>query len=132
MAVYAKGFRKLLKYVKDNYGNPEIMVTENGYGEDLGDQHHNVEVGTADYNRRYYHQRHLLSLHEAICEDKVNITGYFVWTFMDNFEWQDGYTTRFGLYFVDYKNNLTRHLKESGKWYANFLKQALPTKNSDL
>ncbi|XP_010545732.1 PREDICTED: beta-glucosidase 19-like [Tarenaya hassleriana] len=129
MAVYARGLRKLMKYIKDNYGNPEIMITENGYGEDLGENHHNLEVGIADYNRKYYLQRHLLSLHEAICEDKVNVTGYFVWSMMDNFEWQDGYKARFGLYYIDFKNNLTRHLKESGKWYTNFLKQELPKKS---
>ncbi|KAL0661356.1 hypothetical protein Bca4012_098193 [Brassica carinata] len=127
LPVYSRGMRKLLKYIKDNYGNPEVMITENGYGEDLGDLHNDVKTGINDHNRKYYLQRHLLSLHEAICEDKVNVTGYYVWSLMDNFEWQDGYKARFGLYYIDFLNNLTRHQKVSGKWYADFLKPGFPT-----
>ncbi|KAL0704176.1 hypothetical protein Bca4012_070601 [Brassica carinata] len=84
--------RKLVKYIKDRYGNPEIIITENGYGEDLGVKDTDHSVALNDHNRKYYHQRHLLALHQAICEDKVNVTSYFVWSLMDNFEWQDGYT----------------------------------------
>ncbi|KAF3509026.1 hypothetical protein F2Q69_00003164 [Brassica cretica] len=124
LPVYARGFRSLLKYIKDKYANPEIMIMENGYGEELGATD-SVEVGTADHNRKYYIQRHLLSLNEAICIDKVNVTGYFVWSLMDNFEWQDGYKNRFGLYYVDFKNNLARHVKESGKYYKEFLSQGV-------
>ncbi|XP_059637701.1 raucaffricine-O-beta-D-glucosidase-like [Cornus florida] len=57
-----------------------------------------------------------------LSEDKVNVIGYFVWSLMDNFEWGDGYLTRFGLIYVDYKNNLARHPKDSTLWYMNFLK----------
>ncbi|CAE5960026.1 unnamed protein product [Arabidopsis arenosa] len=125
--VYSKGMRYLLKYIKDNYGDPEIIITENGYGEDLGEKHNDVDFGTQDHNRKYYLQRHLLSMHDAICQDKVNVTGYFVWSLMDNFEWQDGYKARFGLYYIDFQNNLTRHQKVSGKWYSDFLEPKFPT-----
>ena len=57
--------------------------------------------------------------------DKVNVTGYFVWSLLDNFEWQDGYKNRFGLYYIDFKNNLTRYEKESGKYYKEFLSQGV-------
>lgn len=57
--------------------------------------------------------------------DKVNVTGYFVWSLLDNFEWQDGYKNRFGLYYIDFKNNLTRYEKESGKYYKDFLSQGV-------
>ncbi|KAG7600324.1 Glycoside hydrolase superfamily [Arabidopsis suecica] len=132
MGVYAKGMRYLLKYIKEQYEDPEIIITENGYGEDLKEHHNDIKKGTEDINRKYYLQRHLLSLHDAICDDKVNVTGYFVWSLMDNFEWQDGYNSRFGLYFIDFKNNLTRHQKESGKWYSNFLKPGYNPKNDEL
>ncbi|CAA7013711.1 unnamed protein product [Microthlaspi erraticum] len=125
--VYSKGLRKLLKYIKENYEDPEILIAENGYGDDLGEYHNDLTHGTNDHNRKYYLQRHLLSLHEAICDDKVNVTGYFVWSLMDNFEWQDGYKSRFGLYYIDFQNNLTRHQKLSGKWYSEFLKPGFPT-----
>ncbi|CAA7042567.1 unnamed protein product [Microthlaspi erraticum] len=119
--VYANGLRSLLKYIKDKYNNPEIIITENGYGEDLGEHDTSLVVALSDEHRKYYIQKHLLSLNQAICEDKINVTGYFLWSLMDNFEWQDGYNARFGLYYVDYKNNLTRHEKKSAQWYSNFL-----------
>ncbi|KAL0716349.1 hypothetical protein Bca4012_065671 [Brassica carinata] len=122
MEVYSKGLRNLLKYIKDKYANPEIMIMENGYGDILGDTD-SVKNGTADHNRKYYLQRHLLSMYEAICIDKVNVTGYFIWSLLDNFEWQDGYKNRFGLYYIDFKNNLTRHEKESAKYYKEFLSE---------
>ncbi|CAN8268861.1 unnamed protein product [Cochlearia groenlandica] len=122
MSVYAAGLRKLLKYIKERYGNPEIIITENGYGEDLGDKDDDHNVALNDHNRKYYLQRHLLTLNQAICEDKVNVTGYFLWSLLDNFEWQDGYTARFGIYYIDFKNNLTRMEKESARWYRQFLK----------
>ncbi|KAG2268338.1 hypothetical protein Bca52824_062893 [Brassica carinata] len=64
--VYAADLRKLVKYIKDRYGNPEIIITENGYGEDLGVKDTDHSVALNDHNRKYYHQRHLLALHQAI------------------------------------------------------------------
>ncbi|XP_010543891.1 PREDICTED: beta-glucosidase 23-like [Tarenaya hassleriana] len=95
----------------------------------LGADDENPKVAQADYNRKYYHQRHLLGLREAICDYKVNVTGYFAWSLYDNFEWQDGYGVRFGLYHIDYKNNLTRTPKVSGLWYRDFLKRETAPSN---
>jgi len=64
-------------------------------------------------------------MYKICSEDKVNVTGYFVWSLMDNFEWQDGFKNRFGLYYIDYKNNLTRHEKVSGKYYREFLSEGV-------
>ncbi|KFK38313.1 hypothetical protein AALP_AA3G097500 [Arabis alpina] len=124
MPIYSRGFREILKHVKDTYGNPEVIIKENGYGEFLKEED-SVEVGTKDYNRMYYLQRHLLAMYEAICIDKVNVTGYFFWSLVDNFEWDNGYKSRFGLYYIDYKKNLKRHEKESAKYYREFLSQGV-------
>ncbi|KAG8363565.1 hypothetical protein BUALT_Bualt19G0035700 [Buddleja alternifolia] len=53
----------------------------------------------------------------------VNVKGLFAWSFLDNFEWGSGYTQRFGLYYVDYKNGLKRIPKRSAIWFKNSLKQ---------
>ncbi|CAA7041605.1 unnamed protein product [Microthlaspi erraticum] len=106
------------------YWKQDSLIHWEGYGEILGDKD-SVEVGTKDTNRKYYLQRHLLSMHEAICTHKVNVTGYFTWSLLDNFEWQDGYKTRFGLYYIDFKNNLTRHEKLSAKYYKDFLSKGI-------
>lgn len=55
------------------------------------------------------------------CRDGVNVKGFFAWSLMDSFEWNAGYTSRFGLIYVDYKNNLKRLPKESSKWFTKFL-----------
>ena len=55
--------------------------------------------------------------------DGVNVKGYFAWSLLDNFEWGSGYTVRFGINFVDYKNGLKRHPKLSAHWFKNFLKK---------
>ena len=54
--------------------------------------------------------------------DGVDVRGYFVWSLLDNFEWAQGYTKRFGLVYVDYKNGLSRHPKSSAYWFLRFLK----------
>lgn len=54
--------------------------------------------------------------------DGVDIRGYFAWSLLDNFEWAQGYTKRFGLVYVDYKNGLKRHPKSSARWFSRFLK----------
>ena len=55
----------------------------------------------------------------------MNVQGYFAWSLLDNFEWQDGYTLRFGINFVDFKNNLKRYPKLSARWFRKFLAKKL-------
>ena len=53
----------------------------------------------------------------------VNVKGYFVWSFLDDFEWNAGFTVRFGLNYVDYKNCLKRYPKHSAYWFKKFLQK---------
>ena len=64
----------------------------------------------------------IFGLHGEISQDGCNVKGYFVWSLLDNWEWAAGYTSRFGLYFVDYKDNQKRYPKQSVQWFKNFLK----------
>lgn len=51
----------------------------------------------------------------------ANVKGYFAWSYFDDFEWDAGYTVRFGMIYVDFKNNLKRYFKKSAFWYRRFL-----------
>lgn len=51
----------------------------------------------------------------------VKVKGYFGWSFLDNFEWDDGFAVRFGMVYVDYKDGLERSLKKSATWFKEFL-----------
>jgi beta-glucosidase/6-phospho-beta-glucosidase/beta-galactosidase len=53
--------------------------------------------------------------------NEVNVRGYFAWSLLDNFEWGDGYTVRFGIIHVDYEDGLKRYPKNSAKWFKKFL-----------
>ncbi|KAL0311825.1 UNVERIFIED_CONTAM: Oleuropein beta-glucosidase [Sesamum radiatum] len=75
-----------------------------------------------------YHQDHLAYILKAM-QDKdcpVDVRGYFVWSWSDNYEWTEGYSVRFGLIYVDFMNNLTRYPKHSAIWFTNFLTRINP------
>lgn len=114
------GIRKLMNYIKDKYRNPLVIITENGMDEP-NKSHIALNVALQDDRRITYHRDYLSNLSAAIREDNCNIKGYFVWSLLDNWEWNSGYTVRFGLYHVDFKNNLTRTAKSSAKWFKSML-----------
>ncbi|CAN1339270.1 Putative beta-glucosidase 41 [Linum perenne] len=107
------GIRKLMNHVKDKYGNPLAIVTENGM-DDPNSPFISREKALQDEKRIEYHRDYLSNLSASIREDKCNVGGYFIWSLLDNWEWNSGYTVRFGLYYVDYSHNLTRIPKASG------------------
>ncbi|PWA69456.1 hypothetical protein CTI12_AA290770 [Artemisia annua] len=74
-----------------------------------------------DKLRVAYFKGYLASVSLAIKEGS-DVRGYFAWSLLDNFEWHQGYTKRFGLIYVDYKNGLARHPKSSAYWFQRFLK----------
>ncbi|VAI19003.1 unnamed protein product [Triticum turgidum subsp. durum] len=118
--VYPPGIHELMLYAKRRYGNPPVYVMENGIDEG-NNSSLPIREALKDPARINYHYKHLLFLNLAI-KQKVNIKGYFSWTFMDCFEWGDGYKDRFGLIYVD-RNTLKRYPKESSKWMGRFLKK---------
>ncbi|XP_022154099.1 beta-glucosidase 10-like [Momordica charantia] len=117
LAVYPKGLKELLIYIKNNYKNPIIYITENGY---LDYNSHHVQDLIRDKCRVKYFHDHLYNLHEAI-KAGVRVNGYFAWSLLDNFEWASGYTLRFGLTYIDFEHHSLRMPKDSARWFNNFL-----------
>jgi beta-glucosidase len=105
------------RFAHEVYGAKAIYIAENGCGYD-DDVVADGEV--LDLHRRDYLRNYLRELHQAVT-DGVPVRGYFLWSFMDNFEWQDGYTRRFGIVHVDYKTQ-RRTPKLSARWYASVIK----------
>ncbi|CAL9778317.1 unnamed protein product [Musa acuminata subsp. burmannicoides] len=117
--VYPHGMKELLLHMKKRYQNPHIYITENGTCE-LDNPKLPLEEALEDQFRIDYLSVHLAEVRQAIRQG-VCVKGYFAWALTDNFEWEQGYTQRFGLTYIDYDNNLNRHLKSSAHWYTRFL-----------
>ncbi|XXG82590.1 hypothetical protein AAC387_Pa10g0504 [Persea americana] len=115
------GMRKAMNYLKSHYGNPPVIVIENGVDE-INEPQKSLQEALEDQKRIDYHKDYLSNLLLAIKEDGCNVTGYFAWSLLDNWEWSSGFTVRFGLHFVDYKSpTLTRYAKKSALWFSDFL-----------
>ncbi|CAN1856466.1 Beta-glucosidase 44 [Linum perenne] len=72
-----------------------------------------------DTVRVNYYKGYLQQLQKAV-DDGANVVGYFAWSLLDNFEWLSGYTSRFGIVYVDY-GNLKRYPKMSAYWFQKML-----------
>ena len=116
-AIDAQGLHDTLLRVRDAYtGTLPLIVSENGASfRDYVDP----EGRCRDSERIDYLQQHLQAAHRAIA-DGVPLKGYFVWSLLDNFEWDSGYRERFGLVHVDYATQ-TRTPKESFGWFAGVI-----------
>ncbi|WP_067518725.1 GH1 family beta-glucosidase [Endozoicomonas ascidiicola] len=115
--VYPDGLTDLLVGLNDRYELPPIYITENGMAsDDL------IEDGRVnDEQRVRYFDSHLNALDQSIRKG-VNVAGYFAWSLMDNFEWAEGYSKRFGMVFVDYETQ-ARTLKNSAVSYRQLLSE---------
>ncbi|XP_075985448.1 myrosinase 1-like [Anticarsia gemmatalis] len=109
-----EGARRQMAWLKKNYDDMKILITENGYP-NLG--------GLDDHDRIAFYQALFKQLILAIKEDGINLTHYTAWALMDNFEWTNGYSVKYGLYQVDFADPLrTRTARASARYYANVIK----------
>ncbi|CAL4929768.1 unnamed protein product [Urochloa decumbens] len=118
--IVPSGMRSLMNYVKDRYNSPPIYITENGM-DDGNSPFTSLKDALKDSKRIKYHNDYLTNLAASIKEDGCDVRGYFAWSLLDNWEWTAGYSSRFGLYFVDYKDNLKRYPKSSVQWFKTLL-----------
>jgi beta-glucosidase len=114
--VYPEGLYEVLVRLHRDYGAPSLYVTENG-GAFPDVRGHDGQV--RDSVRIDYLERYLAAVARAGAEG-VPVRGYFVWSLLDNFEWAQGYSQRFGLVYVDYAT-LERVPKSSFYWYRDLI-----------
>lgn len=116
--VVPDGLREALVRLHDEYGDrlPPVFVTENGCAYD---DEPDATGAVHDPERIAYLDAHLGAIAQAVAEG-VDVRGYFTWSLMDNFEWAEGYTKRFGLVHVDYATQ-KRTRKDSFGWYRDVI-----------
>lgn len=111
----ASALSQLLQSLNHSYPLPPCYITENG----AAFNQQPVDGVVDDQNRIDYLSGHIQAVAQAM-QQGVDIRGYFAWSLMDNFEWAEGYSMRFGLVHVDYQTQ-KRVLKNSAKWYRQLI-----------
>ena len=115
-SVEPDSLRSVLARISSEFTTLPIYVTENGASyDDYADPNGSVN----DWPRVEYFSGYLAAAAEAIREG-VNLQGYYAWSFLDNFEWAEGYSKRFGLVYVDYPTQ-KRIPKQSALWYRQLI-----------
>jgi beta-glucosidase len=107
-----EGLHRIIMQAHERYKLPAIYITENGASfDDVVD-----DGAVHDAERTSYLKSHIAAVLQAR-DEGVPVQGYFVWSFMDNFEWGLGFSKRFGIVRVDYETQ-ERTIKDSGHWYS--------------
>ncbi|XP_004527161.1 myrosinase 1 [Ceratitis capitata] len=107
-----QGLEDILKWIRDNYNNVEVYITENGWSDD---------GALNDTDRVTYLKSHLQAVLNAI-NDGCNVTHYSHWSLIDNFEWNMGFTEKFGLYYLNMTSeNKERVAKNSAHYYRSVI-----------
>ncbi|PRY83334.1 glycoside hydrolase family 1 protein [Alkalibacterium olivapovliticus] len=118
--IYEQGIYDIMINLKDNYGNIDSFISENGMG--VQDEGRFLKDGRIQDDYRIdFIKGHLKWLHKA-AEEGCNVKGYHLWTFMDNWSWMNAYKNRYGFYSVDLKTG-ERTAKKSAFWFADVSNQ---------
>jgi beta-glucosidase len=113
LEIWPRGMYDLVTQISREYNHPVIEISENGCCYlDAPDETGRVP----DARRIAFHRQILAELARAI-SDGAKVRAYHAWTLVDNFEWADGYTQRYGLTYVDFRSQ-KRTVKDSGLWYG--------------
>lgn len=132
LEIWPRGMYDLVTQISREYHHPIIEISENGCCYLDGPEEHHTDGNGAqnggdensadksgpvpDARRISFHQQHLAELARAI-HDGARVRAYHAWSLIDNFEWTDGYSQRYGLTYVDFRTQ-KRTVKDSGLWYG--------------
>ncbi|XP_072252534.1 beta-klotho [Leuresthes tenuis] len=105
--------RRLLSWIKLEYGNPSVLVAEGGWFSE-------ANVGREDTVAIYLMKSFINQVLQAIKLDGVKVFGYSAWSLVDGFEWNYGYSIRRGLFYIDFNQpNRTRIPKTTAQYYKH-------------
>jgi beta-glucosidase len=121
--IFPAGLANILTRIQREYAPKAMVITESGAA---FDDHWDGNNHIHDQQRIDYLRAHIQTVAQVIRQG-VPIKGYVVWSFLDNFEWSEGYRKRFGLVYVDYPSQ-RRIIKDSGHWYASFISSQRETR----
>jgi beta-glucosidase len=113
--VWPRGIYDIVTRISKEYNRPIIEITENGCSYSDGPLPEDM-TKVPDERRIVFYKGHLAELARAI-KDGADVRGYHAWSLLDNFEWAEGYSQRFGLTYVDFRDE-RRTIKDSGHWYG--------------
>jgi len=111
--VWPQALYDIVTRISRDFNRPQIEITESGCAYNDGPDGGGV---IRDTRRIQYHRQYLQAIAQAIA-DGADVRGYHAWSLLDNFEWAEGFSQRFGLAYVDFKTQ-QRIIKESGRWFA--------------
>ncbi len=111
--VWPQAMYDIVMRISRDFNRPQIEITESGCAYNDGPD---ASGAIRDGRRIDYHRQYLQALARAIA-DGADVRSYHAWTLLDNFEWAEGFSQRFGLAYVDFKTQ-QRTIKDSGRWYA--------------
>lgn len=119
--IYPQGLERVTRNLLAQWPLPPIWITENG----AADNTPAVDGACDDQMRLAYLQSHLAQLAQMVASG-IDIRGYYVWSLLDNFEWAQGYSQRFGVVHVDYATQ-QRTPKASAHWLQHLISSPQPT-----
>jgi beta-glucosidase len=111
--VWPRALYDMVMRITRDFNRPVIEITESGCAYNDGPETDGV---IRDQRRIDYHREYLQALARAI-KDGADVRGYHAWSLIDNFEWAEGFSQRFGVAYMDFKTQ-QRTIKDSGRWYA--------------
>jgi beta-glucosidase len=117
--VYPESMYRIIKQFGQYDGIKKIYITESGAAFFDTVEHGRVQ----DIARIDYHQNYLSNVLRAK-QEGIPVAGYFAWTFLDNFEWAEGYRPCFGLVYADFRTQ-QRIMKASGRWFQKLLTETV-------
>jgi beta-glucosidase len=115
LEIWPRGIYDLVTRIAKEYNNPIIEVTESGCSY-LDGPYEKQNGAVPDVRRIEFFRQELAELARAIA-DGARVRSFHAWTMLDNFEWAEGYTQRYGLTYVDFRDQ-KRTVKNSGLWYG--------------